>query len=194
MILATAANAEGGFYMGIGTGYTSFNNTIQSGLTFDNGSTASQTTGNIASTLYFGYDFNHWLGVQGEYNVGYNTSVAGSYNVNQQLLGVSLLGHLPFSIFSSSLSGLSIFAKVGYDYDVMSFTNTGPSNCSGCISMPNSAFAYLPIYGAGIEYGFTNIGIRAEWNITSNITASNMGQSLVTLNSNMYLISILYHF
>jgi hypothetical protein len=185
--------AEGGFYMGIGAGYASLNNNLQNNYVYNNGNSGNQTSGNVASTLYFGYDFNHYIGLQGEYNVAYDSTVANSYNVNQQLLGVSALLHLPFSLISDSLAGLSVFGKIGADYDVIGFSNVSP-NCANCTNPPSSAFGYVPLYGAGIEYGQNNIGVRLEWDQSGNINASNMGSTQSIVNSNMYLISILYHF
>ncbi len=188
------AFAEGGFYAGIGFGYANIANTAQNNFTFNNGSSGTQNGPAPASTLYGGYDFNRYIGIQADYNVAYSAQIPGSsYSVYQQLIGASVLLHLPFGLFSNALSGFSIFVKGGLDYSVFDFGNVS-STCSTCVNPPGTAYAVVPVYGLGAEYGFGNVGIRGEWNYNSNVMAPNFGSNQVQASSNMYLLSVLYHF
>ena len=185
--------ADGGFYIGIGAGYATIANATQSGFVFNNSTSGTQSSGNIASTLYFGYDFNRYIGVELDYNVAFSGQVANSYNVNQQLINGALLLHLPFGIFTPILTGLSLFAKGGLGYSIYGFGSVNPS-CTNCVNPPATAYAFVPMFGAGVEYGFTNIGIRGEWNYSGSVTAPNLGSNQVITSSNMFLLSVLYHF
>jgi hypothetical protein len=127
-----------------------------------------------------------------DYSVAFNAS-APTYTINQQLLDGVILLHLPFSIFADALSGFSLFAKGGLGYSVYTFNNQS-ANCATCVNPPSNASAYTPVYGLGAEYGFSSVGIRAEWTYSGKVTAPNIGYNQVQLNSNMYLLSILYHF
>jgi hypothetical protein len=193
MFLNNLANSDGGFYVGIGMGYGTLNNAPQSNYNFNNGGNGSINTNGVASNLYWGYNFNHYLGLQLDYNIMYNAQVANSYLVNQQLFGISALGHLPFGFISQNLNSLSIFAKVGADYNQVSFYGVNP-NCVNCVNPPGISIAYTLLYGLGLEYGIKNIGLRLEWNATSNNVATNQGNNQVSINSNAYLLSIMYCF
>jgi len=184
--------ATGGFYAGIGAGYSSIINIPQSGLSFANGSTGSQETPAFTTALYGGYNFNQIVGVQVDYNIAFNGQVSG-YSINQQLFDAAVLLHLPFGIFTDTLKGFSLYAKGGigysnYDFDGQLIT------CTTCINLPSSTYAFIPVYGLGAEYSFSSLGIRAEWDYSGNVIAPNFGSNQVQLNSNMYLLSILYHF
>jgi hypothetical protein len=192
-LFISSAFAEGGFYTGAGLGYADISNTAQGPLNF--GSTTSNKTANgngLASTVYFGYDFNHFVGIQEEYDIAYNSSIADSYSANQQIFGTSLLLHLPFAVFSNELSGISVFAKGGLGYEVAQFS--GNSGCSGCVNPSNQNAAFVPIYGLGAEYGFTNVGYRLEWDGAGSIMNTNQGINQTDISSNMVLMSIMYHF
>ena len=189
----TIAFAEGGFYTGIGAGYATTVGTVQNPFVFNsNGTTGTQSSSGIGSAIYFGYDFNRYVGIQSDYDVDFTTQVASSYSVNQQLLGASMVFHLPFSLFSNSLSGLSIFAKGGLDYDMVGFS--GQPNCNNCVNPSGSNAGFVPVYGLGVEYGFTNVGYRLEWDGTGPIMNSNKGVSQTSISSSTVLLSILYHF
>lgn len=193
LVLANAAYAEGGFYTGIGVGYASLGNTAQNNQIIGSGNSSSSATGNaFATNMYFGYDFNHYIGVQEEYDVAYNANVGNSYSANQQVFGTNVLFHLPFSLFSNELSGLDVFAKGGFGYEVYQFT--GNSACAGCVNPANQGGSFVPMYGAGIEYGFTNVGYRLEWDGIGSAMNTNQGINQVAMSSNMYLLSIMYHF
>lgn len=192
LLLSKVALADGGFYTGIGAGYANVNNTVQSPLTFSNGSSGSQSGGAVASTLYFGYDFNRFVGIQADYDIAFSTSMANSYSSSEQVFGGSVLLHLPFSIFSDALSGLSVYAKGGVGYAIAGFS--GQSTCINCVNPPNTASAFAPLYGLGVEYGFTNVGYRLEWDGIGSIMSNNGGTSQVGVSSNLFLLSILYHF
>ena len=178
----------------IGAGYATLANATQGGYFFNNSTSGgTQSSSNIASTLYFGYDFNRYVGLQLDYNVAYAGQVAGSYNVNQQLINGAVLLHLPFGLFADALSGLSVFAKGGVGYSLYGFGVVNPT-CTNCVNPPSQAYAFVPMYGAGIEYGFTNIGIRGEWNYSGSVIAPNLGSNQLVVSSNMFLLSVLYHF
>lgn len=190
--LSNFINADGGYYIGIGGGYSSLTGTVQSPYQFANTTSSSQSAGSFASTLYFGYDFNRWVGLQAEYNAAWAGQYSNSYSINQQLLGGSILLHFPFSVFSDSLNGLSVYAKGGYDYNAINFG--AQSSCSGCLSVPSAAYGSSPMYGLGAEYGFKNIGYRLEWDYAGALMATSGGNNLVSTTSNSYFVSILYHF
>ena len=192
-LIAPLAFADGGFYTGIGAGYADVSNTTQNPQIFNNGTLGTQSGSTFASNLYFGYDFNRFIGVQAEYDVAFGATIANSYNAGQQLLGASLLVHLPFSLFSDMLSGVSVFAKGGYVYNTTTFGNVNQT-CPNCVNPPTFANGFTPIYGLGAEYGFTNVGFRLEWDTTPAMVASNSNLSQVSVASNMFLLSILYHF
>lgn len=190
--LTGSVYATGGYYVGIGAGYSSLTGTVQSPYVFNDGSTGSQSAASFASTFYFGYDFNKVIGVQFDYNAAWN-AVGNSYNLNQQLLGGSALFHLPFSIISDSLAGLDVYAKGGLAYNAINFGNINP-NGANCVYPPSSTNGISPLVGAGVEYGFKNVGYRLEWDYAGSIMSSNYGNNQVSTSSNSYLFSILYHF
>lgn len=184
--------AEGGFYVGLGAGYASINNVPQSNFSFNNGTTGSQMVGSFATTVYAGYDFNNIVGLQVDYNVAYN-ALPPSYTEGQQLTDGAVLVHLPFSIMADSLKGFSLFAKGGLGYSYYSFGNINPS-CTSCINPPNNTSAVVLVYGLGAEYNFNSFGVRAEWNSNGTVTVANQGNNQLLLDSNMYLLSMLYRF
>ncbi|MCC2644387.1 MAG: OmpA-like transrane domain [Burkholderiales bacterium] len=194
-ILAITANwcyAEGGFYAGLGAGYAYINNIPQSGFSFNNGSSSSQSVGSFATTIYAGYDFNNIVGLQIDYDVAYN-GLPPSYSQGQQVTDGALILHLPFSIISASLKDFSLFAKGGIGYNYYSFGNISP-NCATCVNPPNNISAFVPVYGLGAEYDFNSFAVRAQWNYNGSVTAANEGNDQLQLNSNMYLLSVLYRF
>jgi hypothetical protein len=191
--LAATLHADGGFYVGIGAGYAMLANSLQSSYTFNNLSGGTQSSNNFASTLYGGYDFNRYVGLEVDYNVAFSGQVANAYNVNQQVINGVVVLHLPFGLFANALSGLSIFAKGGLGYSSLGFGGVNPS-CTNCVNPPSIAAGFIPAFGAGVEYGFTDIGIRGEWNYNGSVTAPNVGSNQVAVSSNMFLLSVLYHF
>lgn len=190
-ILAGSTFAQGGFYAGIGGGYSSLNNQAQAPWTFNSGAT-SETGGAPAVMVYAGYDFNQIVGFEANYLAAINGSTS-SYSATQQLLGGSLLVHFPFSIISDNLSGLSVFGRGGLDYNMINFSNI-QNNCTTCVIPPGNTNGFTPRYGAGVEYGLKNIGYRLEWNYAGSLTATNQGSNEVNMSSSSFLISILYHF
>ena len=192
LLLTAAAYAEGGFYVGIGAGYTGVSNTPQSGLQFNNGATSTQSGGAPTGNLIFGYDFNRIVGIEANYQVFLNAQL-DSYSASQQLLGGSVLVHLPFSIINQHLAGFSAFARGGVDYTAMTFYNVQPT-CTSCVNPPSQVAGYAPLLGAGLEYGGQNIGYRLEWYYSGSVMSAYQGVNQVNTTSNSYLISILYHF
>src|SRR6185437_2103266 len=184
--------AEGGFYVGLGAGFASITNSPQNGLTFINGSGSSENGGTFASTIYAGYNFNRIVGLQLDYDVAYNGQTT-TYNVSQQLTDAAVLVHLPFSFIADALSDFSLFAKGGIGYSYYGFGNIS-SSCVTCVIPPNNISTLVPIFGLGAEYRFTSFGVRAQWDYSVNVTANNLGNSQVQLNSSMYFLSLLYHF
>lgn len=187
------AYATGGFYAGIGAGYANISNTPLSGFNFNNGATSSQNTGAPALAFYGGYNFNRYIGVQVDYDFSFSTPIGGSYNTTNQLIDALAIVYLPFGIFTNSLSGFSLFVKGGIGYNDFKFSNVNPT-CSTCINPPGEGYGIIPVYGIGAEYNFNPVGIRLEWVGDNNITIPNLGYNQVQANSNMYLLSVLYHF
>ena len=112
--------------------------------------------------------------------------------MNQNLLGIALVGSLPLTLIKP-LANVSLFAKVGMDYNVINYYNVN-SVCANCSAFPNSSFGYLPIYGLGINYDIKSYGVRMEVNQTMNNTVSNNNISSVSSNMTYYLASIYYKF
>lgn len=191
LLAVGTAFAEGGFYTGIGAGYANVTSAAQGALTNGAGTSQNASAGGVASNLYFGYDFNHFVGLQEEYDIAYSTNI-GNTSVNQQIFGTSLLLHLPFSVFSNSLSGLSVFAKGGMAYEIAGLGAN--SSCANCVNPASQNAAFTPIYGLGAEYGFTNVGYRLEWDGVAPIMNTNNGANQTNVSSNMFLLSIDYHF
>lgn len=186
--------AEGGFYGGIGVGYANLANTAQNNYVFNNGSNGTQSIGSLASTLYFGYDFNRYIGAQLEYNTAYAGQIANSYNIRELLPGAALLLHLPFGIITKKLDGFDIYAKGGAAYNTINFRNVQPT-CAECVNPPSSVTSLVPSYGAGFEYAPpTGIGAKIEWDSYGSVSASNLNNTQIINNANLYLFSILYHF
>jgi len=189
----TSAYAEGGFYTGAGLGVASLTNNVQGNFVLgQNNPGQISTDSGLGMNMYLGYDFNHYFGVQEEYDVAFNTSIADSYSANQQIFGTTLLMHLPFSLVSYKLSGLDAFAKGGVGYEVFQFS--GNSGCPGCVNPAHQGGQFVPMYGAGLEYGLTNVGYRLEWDSIGSAMNNNQGVSQVAMSSNLYLFSIMYHF
>lgn len=186
--------ADGGFYGGIGVGYANLDNTAQNNYMFNNGSSGTQSIGSLASTLYFGYDFNRYIGTQLEYNTAYAGQIANSYNIRELLPGASLLLHLPFGLITKKLDGFDIYAKGGGAYNTVNFRNVQPT-CVSCVNPPSSVTSLVPSYGAGLEYAPPqSFGARLEWNSYGNVNVSNQNSTQVVNSADMYLFSILYHF
>lgn len=205
-LLSIAAFADGGLYLGFGAGYGSINNNTVDGFNFVDG-TSNKSGGNMAGGIYAGYDFNRYVGMQFDYNyianVSYNTGsnsstgVQGSINANQQILDLGIIGHLPFGLFANSLSGLSLFGKLAVGYTVENF-NGGNLVSSGSspvtAQLPSQASSIVPVIGGGVEYGWSNVGLRAEYDYIGNTVVTNNSQSLMNSNNNLVLLSVFYHF
>jgi hypothetical protein len=180
---------DSGFYVGIGPGYSTVSAKTQGSYSFNAGTANPATQNSVATTVFLGYDFNHFLGLEANYAITWNAQYANNFNLNQQLLGGDLLFHLPFNLVLDSLSGLDVFAKIGLYYNMYNLNNLSPS-CQSC-STPNTLITGASaLYGLGLEYGFENVGYRLEWNYSPPIINNNA----LELNSNSYYLSILYHF
>ena len=143
-----------GFYVGAGGGITTFNTTPQGSVIFATGNNGTQVTNTPASTFYWGYQYNKYIALQLEYNSAYSVRVADTYQMNQDLFGLTAIASLPLD-FINILSNYSIFAKAGFDYNVINYFNVN-SACISCSVLPNSSFAYIPTYGIGFGYDFSN--------------------------------------
>lgn len=200
------ACADSGLYVGVGAGYGTTTATTTSGLNYANGS-SSQSGGNMAGSIYLGYDFSHYVGVQADYsyiaNVQYTTgaipgtSINGAFSANQQLIDLGITGHLPFSLFANSLSGISLFGKLAFGYATTSFNGgelVAPSVPGSYVTIPSSASSLVPVIAGGAEYGIGPVGIRLEYQYVGNSTINTGGQNIMNVNNNLVLLSALYHF
>jgi len=205
-VLCTYAQADGGLYVGVGAGYGTIGSNTTGGTSYPNGS-SSQGGGNMAGSVYVGYDFSHYVGIQADYdyiaNVQYSTGSTpnsgsnGDFNVNQQVLDLGVTGHLPFSLFADALSGISVFGRLAFGYSTTSFSGgqlTSPSASGGYVNIPSSASNLVPVLAAGAEYGIGQVGIRFEYQYIGNSTINANGQNILNVNNNLLLLSALYHF
>lgn len=205
-VLCTYAQADGGLYVGVGAGYGTIGSNTTGGTSYPNGS-SSQGGGNMAGSVYVGYDFSHYVGIQADYdyiaNVQYSTGSTpssgsnGDFNVNQQVLDLGVTGHLPFSLFADALSGISIFGKLAFGYSTTSFSGgqlASPSASGGYVNISSSASNLVPVLAAGAEYGIGQVGIRLEYQYIGNSTINTNGQNILNVNNNLVLVSALYHF
>lgn len=204
--ISAYALADGGLYVGVGAGYGTIGSNTTGGTSYPNGS-SSQGGGNMAGSVYVGYDFSHYVGIQADYdyiaNVQYSTGATpssgsnGDFNVNQQVLDLGVTGHLPFSLFADALSGISIFGRLAFGYSTTSFSGgqlTSPSASGGYVNIPSSASNLVPVLAAGAEYGIGQVGIRLEYQYIGNSTINTNGQNILNVNNNLVLVSALYHF
>lgn len=194
LIISNLAFADGGYYMGIGAGYSDLTGMVQAPYQFSSTSSGSQDATSFASQFYFGYDIYKWLGLQLDYNYVWGGNYNNSYNINQQLLGGSLLFHLPFGIISNSLNGLSAYTKLGYDYNSINFGNV--NSCGSCGTLNKSTYGFTPLFGLGAEWMVnSNVGYRLEWDYAANIKAQNSeNNNVFNTSSNSFFASIVYHF
>ena len=193
LIITNLACAEGGYYVGIGAGYSDITANAVSPLEFTNPTTNAQDAQSFTSQLYFGYDIYKWLGLQVDYNVSWLGQYNNSYSVTQQIIGPSVLLHLPFSVFSDSLNGTSVYTKLGYDYNAINFSNL--SSCSACTNLNSGATGFSPLFGLGAEFDFTNIGYRLEWDYSAGLMAqNNNGNNAIDTSTSSFLASVMYHF
>lgn len=204
--IVSAAYADSGLYLGVGAGYANQGISTTNGYSYLDGS-SSQSGGNMLGSVYLGYDFNHYLGIQSDYfymaDVQYtignnlNNGSQGSFTASQQLIDLGITGHLPFGIFANSLSGLSIFGKLALGYSFMNFSGGTVGingNSSSTQNIPGSSQGLVPVIGGGFEYGIDSAGIRLEYDYIGNTPISNNGQSLMNANNSIFLLSALYHF
>ncbi len=192
-ILIYHTEARDGFYVGLGAGYANINSASQGALNYRNGENGQKNVGSIASTTYGGFDFNDYIGLQLEYDVTYGGNVANSFSISQQLAGLGLLLSFPFERLSYRLRTLSIYAKGNMNYSMLNFYNINTS-CTNCVNTSNSSTLFLPSYGAGLEYNLRVVGLRFEWDYNTSNTATYNGMNQVAITSNLFLISVLYHF
>lgn len=204
-MLVASVFAEGGFYTGLSAGYGTIDTNTTNGFSYPDGA-SGKGGGNMAGGVFLGYDFNSYLGIQADYdyiaNVEYTMGsttpgVSGTFSGNQQIIDLGVTGHLPFSLFANSLSGLSIFGKLAIGYTFTSFNGgsvVASSDPSLQVSLPSSSSNAVPVLGAGAEYGWSNVGIRAEYDYIGTTSITNDNETLMNVNDSLVLLSVFYHF
>lgn len=198
------AYADSGLYAGIGAGYGTINTSTTNGFKYADGAN-NKNNGNMLGSIYLGYDFSRYVGIQLDYNYIANTQyttgtdattgVQGSFSASQQLIDLGITGHLPFELFANSLSGISLFGKAAIGYNTVNFNGgTVQTSPTYTQNLPGSAQSMVPIIGGGVEYGIGSVGIRLEYDYIGNTSVNVNSQNLMNVNNNIYLISALYHF
>lgn len=180
--------ATGGWTTGAGIGIGFVNMNTLNTLTYNDGS-YTKSSNSMGTTIFAGYNFNNYVGLEVNYNVIYNSQTTNFY-LTTQIIGLEIVGKLPLYIIHNNLKNITLFAKIGDAYTNFGFSNI-TSYCSNCINVSEMTYGFPLIYGAGIEYSFQNIGYRFEWmqlNLGSNFN------SQITLQPNLLLLSILYNF
>lgn len=208
ILLTTAANvyADSGFYVGVGAGYGSINTSTTNGYSYLDGS-SNQSGGSMLGSIYAGYDFSHYVGIQMDYdyiaNIQFSsgtnqtTGTQNSFNVNQQMIDLAITGHLPFALFANSLSGISIFGKLGIGYTNVSFSGGAVASGQGLQyvqNLPSFGQSVVPVLGIGAEYGIDSVGIRVEYDYIGTTTVNTSNSNIMNINNNIGLISVFYHF
>jgi len=168
--------ATPGFYIGAGLGYARlespnhylFNPT-------GNGTTNKKDLGGLGGLLFTGYNFNQYLGIELNYlkpsNSEYKASQSGaSAKLKYSAQAVGLLGR--FNIPLKYHFG--IFAKFGFAYmwQKVKYQNSGVPVNTAQITTPKVGSHHYhkirPIYGAGVDYHFTDqFSIEALWTMVN---------------------------
>ncbi|MDD3266470.1 MAG: outer membrane beta-barrel protein [Burkholderiales bacterium] len=198
------ASADSGLYAGIGAGYGTINTSTTNGFNYVDGA-SNKNNGNMLGSIYVGYDFSRYLGVQVDYNYIANTQYTtgtdaatgaqGSFSASQQLVDLGITGHLPFELLANSLSGISLFGKAAIGYNTVNFNGGTVRTSTGYQqNLPGTAQSMVPVIGGGVEYGISSVGIRLEYDYIGNTSVNVNNQNLMNVNNNIYLISALYHF
>ena len=146
-VLCTYAQADGGLYVGVGAGYGTISSDTTGGASYANGS-SSQGGGNMAGSVYLGYDFNHYVGIQADYdyiaNVQYstgsipNSGVNGDFSVNQQIRPWNYRS-FTFSLFADAF-GISVFGRLAFGYSTTTFSGgqlASSSSTGGSVNIPS---------------------------------------------------------
>lgn len=206
LTIAANAYADSGFYVGIGAGYGSISTSTTNGYSYLDGS-SNKSGGNMLGSIYAGYDFSHYVGVQMDYdyiaNIQFSsgtnqiTGVQNSFNANEQIIDLAITGHLPFALFANSLSGISLFGKLGIGYTNVGFSGGAVGSGQGLSytqNLPSFAQSIVPILGIGAEYGIDSVGVRVEYNYIGTTTVSTNNSNIMNINNNIGLVSVFYHF
>lgn len=204
--IISLAHADSGFYVGIGTGYANLTSSTTNGFSYMDGAT-SKSGSNMLGSVYAGYDFNRYVGMQFDYDyladVQYTTGttvnpgVQGSFSANQQILSLGITGHLPFELFANSLAGLSVFGKLAVGVSILNFSGgvVGAGNgLQYTQDLPANAQSMVPVVGFGAEYGMKSVGVRLEYDYIGNTSVSSDNQNLLNVNNSLGLVSVFYHF
>jgi hypothetical protein len=202
--ISACVYADSGLYLGIGTGYATINAKTTNGFSYIDGN-SDKSDGNMLGNLFIGYDFSRYVGLQADYyyiaSTQYSTGsdipgIQGSFTINQQTIALGITGHLPFELFANSLSGLSLFAKLGIGYNTINIDGGTVANPDQSYIQSLSGYSggLSPMIGGGVEYGIDNVGLRAEYERIGDITFSRDNQNLLNINNNLYMVSAFYHF
>jgi hypothetical protein len=195
------ADDSGSLYMGLGFGAGLTNAKVTTPTSIST-IQSTQFAGNLAAGLYVGYDFNHYVGIQADYNYIADTNIQVNFNsstgVNtrlgnsEQVVDLGVTGHLPLELIDDYwLSGYYLYGRVSLGYDFASL-NGGSSDSNG--GLPGTAAHFVPIYAGGIEYGTGQVGFRLEYNYMGQISADTNTNNHINVNHQMVMISTLYHF
>lgn len=198
--------ADSGLYIGAGAGYGGMNTTTTNGFSYLDGAN-SKSSSNMVGSVFVGYDFSKYVGVQAdyvylanmEYTTGSNaqTGVLGSFSANQQIVDLGITGHFPFEIFANALSGLSLFGKLAIGFSTVDF-NGGAVGAGSDLSyvqeLPSFSQSVIPVVGLGVEYGIGSVGARVEYDYFGSTSVSSSNQNLLNASTNLGMVSVFYHF
>ena len=159
---ASAANAQSGFYLGVGYGQSDINQPgelldlcLEYGIACDNNNTGDQFKGII------GYQFGSYFGIEataydvGEPSIYTDTPVFANAKVNLKGGSISLLPQFPIGDLGY------IYGRIGATAADATLTAEAPS--LGLIESDSTSVAGLIYgFGGGINIG-ENIALRLEW-------------------------------
>jgi hypothetical protein len=198
------ADENSSLYVGLGLGYglTSAKVTTPTSL-----STIQKTQfgGNLVGGLYLGYDFNHYIGIQADYNyianvnlnVNLNSATGFNSTINdsQQLVDLGVTGHLPLELLNDYwLSGYYLYGRLGLGYNIASFQGGNVAFSDNNGSLPGNASTLIPVYAVGFEYGSGQVGFRLEYDYLGSISATSSTNNRIDVSNQFVMISTLYHF
>lgn len=204
--LIKVAFADAGLYLGVGAGYGTLSTSTVSGFSYLDGGT-SKSGSNIIGSIFAGFDFNRYVGIQADYYYLSDIEFSGgssakseytaSYSATQQVIDLGIIGHLPFELFTNALSGFSLFAKAAVGYSTLNFNGGYIGNAPSYTNVqafPGYSQSLVPVVGLGAEYGYGSVGVRLEYEYIGNTTVNNNSQNLINDNDNVGMLSVLYHF
>jgi len=162
---APAAAQDQGWYAGLHIGQTSADVDCTGGTSCDDEDTAWRILG--------GYQFNKNLAAELGYSNGGEVSLSGagvSATIETTLWELVAVGSWPFT------PNFSAYGKLGMYLGDTELSGTGVSN----ESESNTGLTY----GLGVRWDFTkNLGVRAEYQIYSDVGGGNIGESDIDIIS-----------